>query len=87
MDDFFDDDFEDNDEYDDFDDEDHFYDDEIDNELDDISNNVGSGDSEKSRTGLDWYELAFLGGLADELSEEKKRRRRVKDRNNPKRKT
>jgi hypothetical protein len=64
---------------DDFDDEDHFFDDEIDNELDDISNNVGSEDSEKSRTGLEWYEMAFLGGLADELSDEKRKRQLRRD--------
>jgi hypothetical protein len=82
------DDFEDNDEYDDFDDEDSFYDDEIDNEPDDISNNAGSGDSEKSRTGIEWYEIGLLGALADELSDEKRKRRRrvIKDRNHPKRK-
>jgi hypothetical protein len=75
------DDFEDNDKYDDFDDEDHFYDDDIDNE--------GSGEPDIGRTGLEWYEIAFLGSLADELSEEKrKRRRRVKkDRNHIKRKS
>jgi hypothetical protein len=89
MDDFFDDYFEDYDDSNDFDDEDHFYDNEIDNDKDDISDNVGSEDSEKSRTGLEWYEMAFLGGLAEELSEEKRKRqlRRYKtDRNHFKRK-
>lgn len=43
------DDFEDNNEYDDFGDEGPFYDDNIDNEPDDISDNAGSGDSEKCR--------------------------------------
>jgi hypothetical protein len=70
------DDLEGNDEYNDFNDEDHFYDDDIDNDIDEISNGEGSGDSEKSRTGLDWYELAFLGGLAEELSDEKRKRQR-----------
>jgi hypothetical protein len=79
-------DFEDNDEYDDFDDEDRYFDDEFDNELDDISNGEGSGYSQTSRTGLEWYEIGLLGALAEELSEEKKRRRREKDRNPPKRK-
>jgi hypothetical protein len=82
------DDFEGDDEYDDFDDEDRYFNDDIENDIDDISDNIGSGDSEKSRTGIEWYEIGLLGALADELSEEKKqRRRRVKDRNNPKRKT
>jgi glycosidase len=89
MDNFFDDDFEYYDGYNDFDDQDSFYDDDIDNDMDEISNGEGSGYSEKSRTGLDWYELAFLGGLAEELSEEKRKRqlRREKDRNNPKHKS
>jgi hypothetical protein len=85
MNDFFDDDFDD---FDDFDDEDCYFDDEIDNDIDDISNGEGSGASEKSRTGLEWYEIALLGALAEELSEEKKQRRRPKnDRNHPKRKS
>jgi hypothetical protein len=77
------DDLEGNDEYNDFDDEDHFYDDEIDNDIDEISNGEGSGEPDTGRTGLEWYEIAFLGGLADELSEKKKQRRRLKKDSKP----
>jgi hypothetical protein len=79
--------FEDRDEYDDFDDQDSFYDDDIDRDLEDTSGAMGPVETETSRTGLEWYEVGLLGALANELSEEKKRRWRVKDRNNPKRKT
>jgi hypothetical protein len=77
--DFFDDDFDEHDDfdYDDFE-ADRFYDDDTDNDIDDISNGEGSGKPDIGRTGLTWYELAFLCALADELSHEKKRRRRNK---------
>jgi hypothetical protein len=83
------DDFEDNDGYDDFDDEDPFYDDDSDTDLEDTSGEMGPVETETSRTGLECYELAFLGSLAEELSEEKRKRqlRRDKtDRNHFKRK-
>ena len=71
------DDFEDRDDYDD-DFEDCFWEDDMDKEIDDPSEKIGTNETEISRTGLEWYEMAFLGGLADELSDEKKRRRRLK---------
>ena len=82
MPDYFDDydDFEDHDDFDDFHDEDRYFDDDIDNDIDDISNGEVSGEPDADRTGLDWYEVGLLGALADELSEEKKRRRRLKKR-------
>jgi hypothetical protein len=83
------DDLEGNDEYNDFNDEDHFYDDEIDNDIDEISNGEGSGEPDIGRTGLEWYEMAFLGGLAEELADEKRKRQRRRyktDRNHFKRK-
>jgi hypothetical protein len=58
------DDFDEHDDYNDFNDEDHFYDDDIDNDIDEISNGEGSGEPDTGRTGLEWYEMAFLGGLA-----------------------
>jgi hypothetical protein len=80
------DDFEDRDDHDDFDnDEDQFCDDDIDNDIDEISNGEGSGEPDTGRTGLEWYEIGLLGALAEELSDEKKRRRE-KDRNPLKRK-
>jgi hypothetical protein len=81
------DDLDEHDKYDDFDDEDPFYDDDFNPDLEDTSGEMGPVKTETSRTGLEWYEVGLLGALADELSEEKKQRRRVKDRNNPKRKT
>jgi hypothetical protein len=79
------DDYEDYNDYDDF--EDCFWEDDMDKEIDDPSEKISTNETESSRTGLEWYEMAFLGGLADELSEEKKQRRRLKkDRNHPKRK-
>jgi hypothetical protein len=41
------------DDYNDFNDEDHFYDDEIDNDIDEISNGEGSGEPDTGRTGLE----------------------------------
>jgi hypothetical protein len=91
MNDFFDDDFDEHDDfnYDNFDDEDRYFDDDIHNDMDDISDNVGPVETETSGTGLEWYEMAFLGGLAEDLADEKRKRqrRREKDRNNPKHKS
>ena len=79
MPDYFDDydDFEAHDDYDGFD-EDRFYDEDFERDIDDPLEEIGPVKSEASRTGLDWYEVGLLGALADELSEEKKRRRRLK---------
>jgi hypothetical protein len=57
MDDFFDDDFDEHDDfnYDNFDDEDRYFDDDIHNDMDDISDNVGPVETETSRTGLEWW--------------------------------
>jgi len=74
------DDFEDHHEYDDFDDEDPFYDDEFDRDADDASEEAFLEEAGETRSGLKWYEVGLLGALADELSEEKKRRRRLKKR-------
>jgi hypothetical protein len=70
------DDFDEHDDYNDFNDEDHFYDDEIDNDIDEISNGEGSGEPDTGRTGLEWYEVGLLGALAEELADEKRKRQR-----------
>ena len=79
MPDYFDDydDFGDHGDYDGFD-EDPFYEDDFDTDLEDTSEEVGPVETETSRRGLTWYEIGLIGSLADEISDEKKRRRRLK---------
>jgi hypothetical protein len=71
------DDFEDHEDYESFD-EDPFYADDFETDLEDTSGEMGPVERETSRTGLEWYEMAFLGALADELSDEKRKRRLLK---------
>jgi len=81
------DDFGDHDDYDGFD-EDRFYDEDFDRDIDEPLEEIDPAGAETSRTGFQWYEVGLLGALADELSQEKKRRRRLKKDSNPhKRKT
>jgi hypothetical protein len=70
-------DFEDHEEYDDFN-EDPFYDDDFYTDIEDTSGEMGPVETETSRGGLTWYEIGLIGFLADELSDEKSKRRRLK---------